>query len=273
MKLFFTTLIVGFFISVSSCNNGDRDSQNKKTSDKKNENPDAKPQDILKDFNTWYNYTSYNIHLAQDFSGLDANSNVLNKMQFLKSLSTGKFFAIKTTIKDNLPTYKLFNLNSTDVDITSTIKQMASHEISNSQMEGKEIPNFDFTDLNGRRYNKSTTKGKILILKCWFIHCVACVKEFPELNKLVDEHKQNNNIQFVSLAIDKKNNLISFLKDRQFNYAVVPNSENYMTQSLGIQEYPTHIFVDQNGKIQKVVNSVDDLIAFLRKVRTEIALK
>jgi peroxiredoxin len=150
---------------------------------------------------------------------------------------------------------------------------MAATEIEHFKMEGIDIPEFNFTDLNGKVYNKSSTKGKIVILKCWFIHCVACVKEFPELNKLVDEYRQDTNIKFISLARDSKENLISFLKDRQFKYAVVPNSDNYVTHSLGIQEYPTHIFIDENGKIQKVVNSVDDLIAFLRKVKAENVVK
>ena len=46
-----------------------------------------------------------------------------------------------------------------------------------------------------------------------------------------------------------------------------------MTQSLGVQQYPTHLFVDQNGTIQKVVNSADNLIAFLGKVNLEIVPK
>ncbi|CAH0337355.1 hypothetical protein FVB9288_03110 [Flavobacterium sp. CECT 9288] len=43
----------------------------------------------------------------------------------------------------------------------------------------------------------------------------------------------------------------------------------YMEQYLGARQYPTHLFVDENGTIQKVVNSVDDLIVFLRKVNLE----
>jgi hypothetical protein len=59
---------------------------------------------------------------------------------------------------------------------------MASTEMAHFKMEGTPIPGFNFTDLNDKVYNQSTTRGKIVILKCWFIHCVACLKEFPELN-------------------------------------------------------------------------------------------
>jgi peroxiredoxin len=282
MKIIVMTLILGALIFTSSCNNSSKQPQKKAKLELKSKNDDAtpeaisfdtKPEDILKDFMTWYNYNYYNIHLAQDFIALDTNFTVLNKTQFLSKLITGKFLAIKTAVKNSIPTYTLFNLNSKHADIAATVMQSASSEISNYKMEGQKLPDFNFTDLNGVVYNEATTKGKIIILKCWFIHCKVCVQEFPELNQLVNEYKKNTNIIFLSLASDNKNDLINFVKKKPFNYAVVPNSDKYMTQSLGVQLYPTHLFVDQNGTIQKVVNSADDLIAFLRKAELETVLK
>jgi peroxiredoxin len=282
MKIIVMTLILGALIFTSSCNNSSKQPQKKAKLELKSKNDDAtpeaisfdtKPEDILKDFMTWYNYNYYNIHLAQDFIALDTNFTVLNKTQFLSKLITGKFLAIKTAVKNSIPTYTLFNLNSKHADIAATVMQSASSEISNYKMEGQKLPDFNFTDLNGVVYNEATTKGKIIILKCWFIHCKVCVQEFPELNQLVNEYKKNTNIIFLSLASDNKNDLINFVKKKPFNYAVVPNSDKYMLQSLGVQLYPTHLFVDQNGTIQKVVNSADDLIAFLRKAELETVLK
>jgi cytochrome oxidase Cu insertion factor (SCO1/SenC/PrrC family) len=94
-------------------------------------------------------------------------------------------------------------------------------------MEGTKMSEFNFIDLNGKNYDKSSTKGKIVVLKCWFIHCVACVKEFPELNKLVDENKNRNDILFISLAMDSKQDLIKFLKTKEFKYNVIPEMKSY----------------------------------------------
>jgi hypothetical protein len=30
---------------------------------------------------------------------------------------------------------------------------------------------------------------KIVVIKCWYIHCAACIKEFPEVNNLVRKYK------------------------------------------------------------------------------------
>lgn len=222
-------------------------------------------EDILKDFKTWYDYTYYNIHLAQDFIGLDTDSGEISKAEFLTKLTTGNFVPFKILLRSNVPVYRLYKLKNNNLDIQATIRQSALLETSNYKMEGKELPTFNLTDLNGKIYNKATTHKKIIVLKCWFIHCVACVKEFPELNKLVEEYKQNSNVLFVSLAMDSKPDLIAFLNKQPFRYAVIPAMKKYMMEDLGIYEFPTHILINKNGKIVKVVNSVEDMIPFIKR--------
>jgi cytochrome oxidase Cu insertion factor (SCO1/SenC/PrrC family) len=37
---------------------------------------------------------------------------------------------------------------------------------------------FSFKDLNGILITNESMKGKIVVIKCWYIHCAACIKEF-----------------------------------------------------------------------------------------------
>ena len=221
---------------------------------------------LTKNFTTWYNYTYYNIRLSEDFIGLDVDSTKIDKATFLHKLMTENVAAFKIKIVQGKSVYQLFKFNSTDESIESTIKQMASTEIAHFKMEGTELPEFNFIDINGRVYNKSSVKGKIVVLKCWFIHCVACVKEFPELNKLVDEYRDRSDIFFISLALDPKEKLLKFFETINFKYATVPEMNNYITDKLNITEYPTHLLIDRNGKIIKVVNRIEELAPFLKNL-------
>jgi len=258
-------IVFGFLISITACHNLDRDNLHKETKKQLNEKNILKAANILNDFNNWYNYTYYNIHLAQDFIALDTNSSAINKKQFLEDLATGKFVPLKINSESHLPNHQLYKLNKNDSDITSTISQMATTEILHLKMEGKELPDYNFQDLKGRNYKKSITKGKMVVIKCWYIHCLACVREFPELNVLVNEYKNREDILFISLAMDSEKDLLSFLSKNPFNYSVIPNVEKYMNEQLNITEYPTHILVDKNGKIVKVVNAINDLMPFIKK--------
>jgi cytochrome oxidase Cu insertion factor (SCO1/SenC/PrrC family) len=66
--------------------------------------------------------------------------------------------------------------------------ETAFNEIQNLKKEGK-FPDFSFKDLNGNLITNESMKGKIVVIKCWYIHCAACIKEFPEVNNLVRKYK------------------------------------------------------------------------------------
>ncbi|GHB77426.1 TlpA family protein disulfide reductase [Persicitalea jodogahamensis] len=227
---------------------------------------------LLKDYLTWYGYHYRTIHLAQDFTALDTDSTQLSKQDFLTKLATGNYIALKTKVKAGVPVYTLYKSFRNDPSVQRTIKNLASIELKNLSWEGEQMPAFSFTDLEGNVYDNNSTKGKVLVLKCWFIGCVACVKEFPELNLLVDEYRANPDIQFVSLASDTKPQLESFLTKKPFKYATVSDQAIFMEKELSIKMYPTHLLINKEGKIVKVVNHANDLIPALRKETEKAAL-
>jgi peroxiredoxin len=140
--------------------------------------------------------------------------------------------------------------------------------MKNFKMEGMTLPASNFRDLNDSNYNQNLIKGKILVLKCWFINCLACVREFSECNQLVDDYKDRKDILFLSLATDKNQDLKAFLKTSPLAYATIPEMGNYMSDKLRIYQYPTHLLINKTGRIVKVVNSVEELKPFL-KAETE----
>lgn len=218
---------------------------------------------LTKDYMTWYEYTYDNIRLSQNFIGLDIDSSKIEKTAFINKLMQGDRVAFNTEILNGQPVYRLFKLDSKDESIKAVITQMAATELRHLKMEGKAFPGYSFTDLNGKTYDNASSKGKLTLVKFWFIHCGACIAEFPVLNKLVNQYKNNPDIQFISLALDNKDELVKFLKKKRFSYPVVPEMKNYIGNNFTVTGYPTHILLDKNGIIVKVVHRIEDLIPFL----------
>lgn len=215
------------------------------------------------DFMKWWTYHSNNISLSSNFTSLNEKSDTIEKKQFLEKLITSNYIPVRLNSNDGLETYKLFKLDSSaNKSIGSTVKSESLTILKHSKMEGLPFPEFDLTDLNGNLYTNENTKGKTLILKTWFINCKACVAEFPDLNELVNKYKLKNDIIFVSLALDSKSELESFLQKKGFEYKVVPNQRDFIEKKLNLQIYPTHIIVDRNGIILKVVNKASEMIEF-----------
>ncbi len=227
------------------------------------------PANILKNMDSFLRYSNDHIKLSADFIALDPAAKRISKGDFLQQLSLGTFLPLRMTSKDTVR-YQLYKID-TPVDdyIPTLLRSMGEHEYEHYQKEGKPLPAFSFVDLAGQTYTPETTKGKILVLKCWFIKCQLCVEEMPDLNKLVASYKDRKDILFVSLAPDKLDALREFLTKTTFDYAVVGNQEDYLGKTLNITRYPTHIVVDKKGNIVKEVDSYGEMKDILKKEASE----
>ena len=222
------------------------------------------PITIQEEFVNWWRYHNENIILSTNFIGINQFDVVIEKNEFLQNLISGEFIPIK--IKNNENQYKLFEIKAQSPhSIRNTIINVSKETMKNFKMENNKFPEFNFLDIEGKMYNNENTKDKIIILKCWFIGCTACVKEFPELNELVEKYKERDDIVFLSLALDDKDDLTFFLKKKPFSYPIVPNSEKFMKDSLEIITYPTHIIINKDKTIKKVVNSFKELMIEIKE--------
>ncbi|MGL2966004.1 TlpA family protein disulfide reductase [Flavobacterium sp. XGLA_31] len=231
--------------------------------------PEVSPITIQKKFSNWADYQKQHIRLSADFIPLNTKSVQVSKAVFLKTLLTGTCIPIRLNTEKGL-TYKLFKINpKADTSIKATITQIAFDEYEHFKMEGKPFPDFNFVDLNGQPITNATMKGKIVVIKCWYIHCTACIQEFPYVNALAEKYKNRNDIQFVSLAEDTPEQLNAFLTKKPLAYAVVPNMKIYMNQVLNLNAFPTHFILNKEGMIVKVLSDYESLNAALSQLLKE----
>ena len=78
--------------------------------------------------------------------------------------------------------------------------------------------------------------------------------EIPVLNKLFLSYKDNKDVVFISILLDKEEALENFLEKgltkRRIAYEVVPDSKALMKGTFKlIKGYPTNLFIDREGKI------------------------
>lgn len=228
--------------------------------------PVMKPEEILKsqqNFITGY-YPALNFD--ESFNAIDENSEPIGKDVFFKKLLTGLYLPLKLS-SAKLICYQLYKMDTSMVDesITGTIKILAYYAYENFKMEGKSLPTFDFTDLNNVEYNTENIKGKVVVIKTWFIHCQRCVEEMPYWIKIGKGFKKRSDIIFLSLALDKEDSLRHFLSKQKINCSVVADMKGYIADSLKIKSFPTYLLINREGKIVKVVGDVYTLKIALRK--------
>lgn len=171
--------------------------------------------------------------------------------------------------KDEQLNYKLAKIPANaDQFISAYMRQFGNEQLTFYKMQGKPVPEFSFVDVNGKLYTSANTKGKIVLFKCWFIRCGACVAEMPALNQIVKKYKDRDDILFISLAMDNKKELQNFLSKTKFDYATVPNQTKYMDDKLHVKAYPTHFLIDKKGNM---VRALPDEVQVAEALEKEIA--
>lgn len=221
--------------------------------------PEIKPQAILKNIDVFLLYLGgYKPH--QGFIAYNSALKPINKLQFLQQLKTGNYIPLKLNSNDKQPHYSLYKISPTaNKDISETISGYADYWLENYVKVGKQFPAFNFVDITGNKYNTVNTKGKTVVVKCWFIGCQLCEEEMPELNLLKARYKNRKDIVFVSLAFDSKTKLQAFLKRKKFDFPIVPDQRSFMEKKLGVTGYPTHFIIDKKGMVVNVVDDPEDI--------------
>lgn len=228
--------------------------------------PEVDPIVIQSKFMDWWTYQSKNIMLSTDFIALDETQNTITKEAFLSKLNDGTTIPIRLQSQDTTLYYQLFKIETTsDTSIKATITQIAFDELQHLKMEGSVFPKFSFTDLNGNIISNESLKGKIIVIKCWYIHCAPCIKEFPDVNQLVERYKDRKDIVFVSFAEDTLEQLKLFLAKKPLSYSVIPNMKIYMNETLHLNAFPKHFIINKEGKIAKVLPNFESLDVALEK--------
>lgn len=226
--------------------------------------PIGDPAKILKDGMSFAYYNRDYLKTTEDFKAYNQAGKAISKNEFFKMFATGDYLPMRLDAKSG-NYYQLDKLGPKfNADQRSGLAQYGQIAYDHFKMEGKKFPGLNYKDVNGKVYDSQNTKGKIVVIKCWFLHCQACNEEIPQLNKMVDHYKNRKDIVFISLAFDPEAKLKAYLKTHEFKYALAHMPESYIEKQLGTNEYPTHYIVNKQGLIAKVVGGADEL---------EVALK
>lgn len=205
---------------------------------------------IVKDFKSFWNYYSRYVELYDDFSALDEKGEKISRTTLLQEMTKGQTFPLLVHGAEPGRHYQLSKIPpQADANISTYMKDFAQTQLVFCEMEGKTLPDFTFVDLKGNKYTSANTKDKLLVLKCWFVNCVPCVQEMPELNELVEEYKNRNDILFIGLALDSKQALEQFLEKTTFDYHIIPNQKGYINDKLHVSAYPTHFLINKKGEL------------------------
>src|SRR5262245_7953241 len=145
-----------------------------------------------------------------------------------------------------------------------------------AQTTSKPAPPFDVTALDGKTFKLADLKGKYIVLNFWFIGCGPCVKEIPQLNKLVTAYGKKDFV-FLAFTMDDKPALELFLKKKPFTYNIIPKGlpviMKYHDPTASDVTFPTHVIIDPKGEIGFQITGASGLVHLQKELKRLAALK
>lgn len=131
-------------------------------------------------------------------------------------------------------------------------------------LPGKQLEVLSSQTLDGKAFDWSTCKGKVVVIDFWATWCPRCLKKMPALEQAYGKY-HDKGLEIVSISIDEDRlAAVSFQNRRALLYPVLHEAGgNNMATHYGIERVPTSILVDRSGKVIMVSDGGPELIQML----------
>ncbi len=123
--------------------------------------------------------------------------------------------------------------------------------------EERMAPDFTLCDTNGTKVSLSEFKGKVIYLDIWASWCRPCIAQAPFAEELHAAFKDNPNIAFVNISLDKdtlkwKQRIAE--KHMTGIHLLSPEGiESDIQKNYNVTGIPRFIIIDKNGMIVEEV--------------------
>jgi thiol-disulfide isomerase/thioredoxin len=130
---------------------------------------------------------------------------------------------------------------------------------------GAVAPNFDSTDLKGRKVQLSDWKNKVMVLDFWATWCGPCQQSLPHTQEVARQFKNQGVVVLAVCTSDTRAKFESWMNTNQAKYAHLsftcdPNERGSATfgdrasrKLYGVSGIPTQFIVGRDGKIVAVL--------------------
>lgn len=235
------------------------------------------PADYLKPVRTINLDDSFAYHCSGDYRLLIIENWRYTEADALKKDSTASLITItkdyiegikSSEIKDQI-VYMLFKkISAKNKDLESDYKKIMSlvtleikkedlirrYNVAKATSGGVESSGFTYQNYNGENTSLSDFKGKYVYIDVWATWCGPCLREMPEMQKLMAEYKEKN-IVFVFISVDDLKDTGKWKKmvaDKKFGgiHLISDNKlESPFMKSYGVSLIPRSILIGPDGKL------------------------
>ncbi len=179
-----------------------------------------------------------------------AKTNEEGKVEF-KLASNGKYH-ISVDAPKGYEVKKSYQFDGTSLNLTLKSSVIKGEELSSVTLGvGDVMRDFTVMTYDGKEITLSDVlkDKKMVMLNFWYTTCSWCVTEFPIMDEVYQDYKDDIEIIAVNnYPLDNVDSIASFQSQMNLSFpvAIAPAA---WSNTFGIQGYPTSVFIDRYGVI------------------------
>lgn len=123
--------------------------------------------------------------------------------------------------------------------------------------KGKAVPALDLADLDGRRWNAASLRGRPALLNFWASWCEPCVEEMPSLSSLADRHADRLAVLGINYQ-ESDERIRTFLRRTPVSFPILRDENGDAASAWMPRVFPSTVLIGADGvPIATVLGELD----------------
>ncbi len=189
------------------------------------------------------------INTTEGLFGIDVDGDgVIRNEQFSPDTSYATKSEIVFRLGDLYVSTEKADLTKNEIVLRTRLREeYLRHEIAVGQV----MPDFSFVDFEGKKRSLNDFRGKYLLVDFWGVWCVDCIRETPFHLEAMKRFRSRG-FDILALDTDEDIEIVKpYLKKNGITWTQARNDSirTLVESTYRIQEYPSTILLDPNGKV------------------------
>ena len=133
--------------------------------------------------------------------------------------------------------------------IVDAVRSDATTNTAVGVRHGQLAPNFEATDLTGKRVKLSDLRGKVVLVNFYASWCTACRKELPAFQRVWQKHRDQG---FEILGVnngESKDVATDYLRGSGAEFNAVIDPDQTIVDKYKVRGMPVSVLVDRDGLV------------------------
>ena len=118
-------------------------------------------------------------------------------------------------------------------------------------MVDRPLPTLTLTTVDGKPFDASILKGKVVLLDFFASWCGACRAELPHLKAAFAKYQNDPDVVFLFVSIDEDSKRLQrYLNEMKFPFRVARIDATHAEQTMGFDNVPQTFYLDRTGVVR-----------------------